>query len=80
MILGFIPPDLLTLAIWFVGFILIGLLIVFEGRAMAQRTPTISAFMHKHPFGTIFAIAWSVYGLGVLTGHFVSGSIYCGTP
>ena len=70
--------DFVILVVLFVGFSA-GLAII-EWRAFHNGTTTISAYTHQLAFRSPLAVGWTCLGIGMLVGHFVSGSIYCGTP
>jgi hypothetical protein len=70
--------DFVVLAILFGGFFL-GLAVI-EWRAFHNGTTTISKYTHELAFRSVPAIAWTCLGIGLLVGHFISGSIYCGPP
>ncbi len=72
-----IAPDLLTIAAYVVGFVLILILAVIENRALVSGSETISSFLHRHLFAGIASAAWIAFGLGVAFGHFISGPIVC---
>ena len=72
-------PDFLVLASYFALFALVAVLAALENRQMLRRSTTISAFLHEHVFGVFFLAVWCAVGIGMLVGHFMTGSIYCGS-